>query len=148
MRRVLAATGLVTALAATLTLGCGTAGSTPEDSPAQAPSENLTPLFSEGLPNVPGKTFTSAIVTFPPAAHALPHRHGNAFVYAYVLEGAVSSELEGAPAQVYHQGQSWSESPGAHHVATANISDTDEAKLLVVFVAPTGSQLKVEDPQS
>jgi hypothetical protein len=31
----------------------------------------------------PGKTFTSAIVTFPPATRAVPHRRGDASVYAY-----------------------------------------------------------------
>jgi quercetin dioxygenase-like cupin family protein len=97
---------------------------------------------------VPGKTFTSAIVTFPPAARAVPHRHGDAFVYAYVLEGAVSSQLEGQPARVYHQGENWSEPPGAHHLATENTSSTAPAKLLVVFIAPTGAQLKVDDPHS
>jgi quercetin dioxygenase-like cupin family protein len=140
-------TVLVTALTATLIVGCGTAESTPTDAAPPPRSESLTPLFSEALPNVAGKTFTSAIVTFPPGARAVPHRHGDAFVYAYVLSGDVRSQLEGAPAQVYHQGQSWSEPPGAHHVATENTSGTDEAKLLVVFVATTGSQLKVEDPQ-
>jgi quercetin dioxygenase-like cupin family protein len=98
------------------------------------------------LPNVGGKTFTSAIVTFPPAARAVPHRHGDAFVYAYVLEGAVSSQLEGEPAHVYHQGENWSEPPGAHHLATENTSPTESAKLLVVFIATTGEQLKVDDP--
>jgi quercetin dioxygenase-like cupin family protein len=97
------------------------------------------------LPNVRGKTFTSAIVTFPPAALAVPHRHGDAFVYAYVLEGAVSSQLEGEPAHVYRQGANWSEQPG-HHVATENTSPTEPAKLLVVFIATTGEQLKVDDP--
>ena len=102
--------------------------------------------FEEALPNVPGKTFTSAIVTFPPAARAVPHRHGDAFVYAYVLEGSVSSQLEGEPARVYHQGENWSEQPGAHHLATENTSTTEPAKLLVVFIATTGEQLKVDDP--
>lgn len=115
--------------------------------PAPAGSETLSPLLQQALPNVAGKTFTSAIVTFPPGAHAAPHRHGDAFVYAYVLEGAVSSQLEGEPAHIYRQGENWSEPPGAHHVATENISSTDPAKLLVVFIATTGEQLKVDDPQ-
>ena len=113
--------------------------------PPAYPSETLAPLFQQVLPNVPGKTFTSAIVTFPPAARAVPHRHGDAFVYAYVLEGTVSSQLEGEPAHVYHQGENWSEQPGAHHLATENASTTEPAKLLVVFIATTGEPLKVDD---
>ena len=114
--------------------------------PPEHPSETLAPLFEQALPNVPDKTFTSAIVTFPPDARAVPHRHGDAFVYAYVLEGTVSSQLEGEPARVYHQGENWSEPPGAHHLATENVSTTDPAKLLVVFIGTTGDPLKVDDP--
>ena len=120
--------------------------SEPQADASAHPSETLAPLFQQVLPNVPGKTFTSAIVTFPPAARAVPHRHGDAFVYAYVLEGTVSSQLEGEPAHVYHQGENWSEQPGAHHLSTENTSPTNPAKLLVVFIATTGEPLKVDDP--
>jgi quercetin dioxygenase-like cupin family protein len=139
------ATGLLTTGLTALVVGCGPAAE-PQATATPPSSETLAPLFEQALPNVPGKTFTSAIVTFPPGAHAVPHRHGDAFVYAYVLEGDVSSQLEGEPARVYHQGENWSEQPGAHHLSTANTSSTQPAKLLVVFVANAGEQLKVDDP--
>jgi quercetin dioxygenase-like cupin family protein len=157
MIRMRIAIGLLTTAVAAALVGCAPAAEPQPDTPAANPqadtaaphsSETLAPLFQQTLPNVPGKTFTSAIVTFPPAARAVPHRHGDAFVYAYVLEGAVSSQLEGEPAHVYHQGENWSEQPGAHHVATENTSSTEPAKLLVVFIATTGEQLKVDDPHS
>jgi D-arabinose 1-dehydrogenase-like Zn-dependent alcohol dehydrogenase len=66
---------------------------------------------------------------------AVPHRHGNAFVYAYVLEGAVRSQLEGEPMRTYHQGENWIEQPGAHHVATENASNTEPAELLLLLDA-------------
>ena len=112
------------------------------------PSETLQPLMQQDLPNVNGKTFTSAVVEFPPDAIASPHRHGQAFLYAYVLEGTVRSKLEDTPVTTYHQGESWVEQPGAHHVLTENVSATEPAKLLVVFVSDTGDPLKVDDPQS
>ncbi|WP_030512044.1 cupin domain-containing protein [Microbispora rosea] len=112
------------------------------------PTETLTPLLRQSLPNVKGKTFTSAIVDFPPGARARPHRHGKAFVYAYVLEGSVRSKLAGKPARTYHQGENWVEQPGAHHVLTENINRTERARLLVVFVSDTGDKLKVDDPTS
>jgi quercetin dioxygenase-like cupin family protein len=140
------ATGLLTTAVAAVVVGCGAAAEPQTDTASAHPAETLAPLFQQVLPNVGGKTFTSAIVTFPPGAHAAPHRHGDAFVYAYVLEGAVSSQLEGEPAHVYHQGENWSEQPGAHHLATENTSQTEPAKLLVVFIATTGEQLKVDDP--
>ncbi|WP_326818486.1 cupin domain-containing protein [Streptomyces sp. NBC_01762] len=113
---------------------------------SKQPSETLSTLFEQALPNVPGKTFTSAIVDFPPAARAVPHRHGNAFVYAYVLEGTVRSQLEGGPMRTYHQGENWVEPPGAHHTLTENTSQTESAKLLVIFISNTGDELRVADP--
>jgi quercetin dioxygenase-like cupin family protein len=113
---------------------------------SQPPSETLSPLLEQALSNVKGKTFTSAIANFPPAARAVPHRHGRAFVYAYVLEGTVRSQLGGEPVRTYHQGENWVEQPGAHHVLTENTSRTKPAKLLVVFISDTGDELKVEDP--
>ena len=115
---------------------------------SQPPAETLTPLLQQALPNVQGKTFTSAIVDFPPGAQAAPHRHGEAFVYAYVLEGTVRSQLDDKPVNTYRQGENWVEQPGAHHVLTENASGTDRAKLLVVFVSNTGDALKVDDPHS
>jgi quercetin dioxygenase-like cupin family protein len=113
---------------------------------SQPPSETVTPLLEQALPNVEGKTFTSAIVDFPPAARAVPHRHGDAFVYAYVLEGTMRSQLGGEPVRTYRQGENWVEPPGAHHVLTENTSRTESAKLLVVFISNTGDEIKVDDP--
>ena len=141
--------GSVTAMAAVT--GCAssqqpTATADPTTVTAtQAPAETLTPLLAQALPGVQGKTFTSAVVDFPPGARAVPHRHGDAFVYAYVLEGNVRSGLGDEPARTYQQGENWVEQPGAHHVLTENTSDTDPAKLLVVFVSDTGEQLKIDD---
>jgi quercetin dioxygenase-like cupin family protein len=141
------AAGMVATVAA-----CGSSAERATDkSPAVAavrkpPSETLSPQFKTALPNVKGKTFTSAIVDFPPAARAVPHRHGSAFVYAYVLEGTVVSRLEGEPSRTYHQGEDWAERPGAHHVLTVNTSRTKRAKLLVVFISHTGDKLKIDDP--
>lgn len=112
----------------------------------QPPTDSLTPLIAQALPDVQGKTFTSAIVDLPPGARAVPHRHGTAFVYAYVLEGSVRSQLNDMPAQTYSQGQNWIEQPGDHHGLAENTSQTEPAKLLVVFIADTGATLKVDDP--
>lgn len=107
--------------------------------------ESIAPQFTRALSNVPGKSFTSVIVTFPPGARADPHRHGEAFVYAYVLEGSVRSQIDDEPARVYRRGEDWSEPPGARHKITENTSRAKPAKLLVIFVAATGAQLKTPD---
>ncbi|MEV6284368.1 cupin domain-containing protein [Kribbella sp. NPDC051770] len=110
------------------------------------PAETLTPLKQLALPNVKGKTFTSAIVDFPPGAQAAPHRHGTAFVYAYVLEGSLRNQLDDQPATTVKAGDNWVELPGAHHGRAENASATEPAKLLVVFVSDTGAQVKIDDP--
>ncbi|GAA5005080.1 cupin domain-containing protein [Actinopolymorpha pittospori] len=147
--------GLLAVATLTAATACATSDAT-SDPPANAktptaavaskhPAETLTPLLQQSLPKVKGKTFTSAVVNFPPNARAKPHRHGEAFVYAYVLQGSVRSELAGKPVTAYHQGQNWVEPPGAHHVLTENTSRTKPAKLLVVFVSDPGAKLKVDD---
>ncbi len=130
----------------TAALVIGTTGCTSTGTASPPPVEALTPLIAQALPNVPGKTFTSAVVEFPPGARAAPHRHGDAFIYAYVLDGAVRSQVDDSPVTEYRRGQNWVEQPGAHHVLTENTSQTEPAKLLVVFVSNTGDSLKVDDP--
>jgi quercetin dioxygenase-like cupin family protein len=143
-----AATACSTSDRPTHAKGTTAAVASPAAMASTRPTETLTPLLQQALPNVQGKTFTSAIVDFPPRARAMPHRHGQAFVYAYVLEGTVRSQLAGKPVTTYHQGENWIEQPGAHHVLTENTSRTKPAKLLVVFVSDTGAKLKVDDPKS
>jgi quercetin dioxygenase-like cupin family protein len=106
------------------------------------PSETVAPQFQAAIPNVPGKTFTSVIVNFPPGAKSATHRHGEAFVYAYVLSGTIRSQLGNDPAKVYRAGEDWSEPPGALHRVTENMSTSNPAKLLAIFVANTGDPLK------
>jgi quercetin dioxygenase-like cupin family protein len=143
-----AATGCSTSDQPTHAKATAAAVASPAAVTSTSPAETLKPLLQQALPNVKGKTFTSAIVDFPPHARAMPHRHGQAFVYAYVLQGTVRSQIEGQPVKTYHQGENWVESPGAHHVLTENTSPTERAKLLVVFISNTGDKLKVDDTAS
>jgi quercetin dioxygenase-like cupin family protein len=80
-----------------------------------------------------------------PSKTRRPHRHGQAFVYAYVLKGAVRSALDDGPPSTYRAGDNWFEPPGARHPLTENASRTQAARLLVVFVANTGDALKTPD---
>jgi quercetin dioxygenase-like cupin family protein len=104
--------------------------------------ETAAPKLQQPIPNIPGKTFTSVIVNFPPGAKADSHRHGEAFVYAYVLSGTIRSQLDDEPAKVYQTGEDWFEPPGVLHRVTENVSSTKPAKLLAIFVADTGAPLK------
>lgn len=100
-----------------------------------SPTEGITQAFQHAIANVPGKTLTAVIVDYAPGAKSAPHRHGPAFVVAYVLSGAIRSKVNNGKEHVFHAGESWTEMPGDHHVVSANASDTEPAKLLAVFVA-------------
>ena len=108
-------------------------------------AEEIKPVFQRDLPNAAGKALTLVEVDFAPGTKADAHRHGQAFVYAYVLSGTVRSQLAGEPPRTYRTGQGWFEPPGARHLLTQNVSRKTSARLLVVFVADAGSPLKTPD---
>ena len=111
--------------------------------------ETVTEVASETIPNVPGKRLVSLIVDYAPGGRSVSHRHArSAFIYAYVLSGAVRSQVDSEPAKVYRAGETWFESPGAHHRVSANASDTEPARLLAVFIVDAADEpLTIPDPQ-
>ncbi|MEJ8840635.1 cupin domain-containing protein [Ramlibacter sp. AN1133] len=97
--------------------------------------ETVTPNFAQAIPNVPGKSLVAVIVEYPPGAASPPHLHArSAFIYAYVLSGAVESQVNDGPVRTVHAGESFHEPPGARHVVSRNASTTVPARLLAVFV--------------
>lgn len=92
------------------------------------------------LANVPGHNLTAVTVELAPGVTIPPHQHAG-FVFVYVLEGTVRSQLDRAPAVEYRTGESWMEPPGTVHALTQNPSATDKAKILAVFVAKEGAEL-------
>jgi quercetin dioxygenase-like cupin family protein len=80
-------------------------------------------------------------VDYAPGAVSEPHIHPGSVV-AYVLEGAVVSQLEGGGPVTYTQGQSWYESPKTPHVLSKNASRTESAKLLVFLLSQEGEAIK------
>ena len=98
----------------------------------------LRTVFDQ-LTNVPGKSLEAVTVSYPPGAKSGAHHHANsAFIMAYVISGAIRSQVEGEPARVYRAGETWQEAPGAHHTISENASATDPAELLAVFLIDTG----------
>lgn len=101
--------------------------------------ETVRPTFTEAIPNLPGKTLTSVIVSYPPGVRSKPHTHArSAYIYAFVISGAIRSKVDNAVARIYRAGENWSEAPGAHHLVSENASKTAPARLLAVFIADTG----------
>jgi quercetin dioxygenase-like cupin family protein len=108
--------------------------------------EAARPIFSAALPNVPGKTLTAVLVTYPPGGKSQRHHHAGS-VFAFVVSGAVRSENSATgPVHVYQAGESFFEPPGSEHLISENASATEPATLLAVFVADNGNVLTTNDP--
>ena len=100
--------------------------------------ETVTKKFEAAIPNVPGKSMIAVEVDYAPGAASAPHTHAkSAFIYAYVISGAIESKVNDDETRIYRAGESWSEPPGATHSISRNASKTEPAKLLAVFVLDT-----------
>ena len=100
--------------------------------------EKVTVVYDQPLPNVPGKSMKGVLVEYAPGGNSPAHTHPtSAFIYATVLEGAITSQVNGGPVTIYRAGESFSEFPGDHHAVSENASKTERARLLAVFVVDT-----------
>lgn len=97
-------------------------------------------LSSDALTHVRGKRVTTVVVEFPPSGFSPPHHHGGS-VTVYVLSGAIRSQLQGTPPHVYRPGETFFEPLGITHLLAENISATESARILAVFVADDGAPL-------
>lgn len=109
-----------------------------------APGVGHTPVTAQALPGDAGKTLTAVEVALAPGAKVGRHHHAGV-VFAYVLSGRVRSQLNGGAVVDYRAGQSWVEPAGTEHTLTENASRTEPARLLAVFVAPSGATLTTPD---
>jgi quercetin dioxygenase-like cupin family protein len=106
-----------------------------------AASAEVTVVFDQALPNVPGKSMKGVLVEYGPGGSSPAHIHApSAFIYATVLEGAIRSRINDGPEKVFHKGENFFEKPGDRHAVSANASDTEPAKLLAVFVVDTSNK--------
>jgi quercetin dioxygenase-like cupin family protein len=111
--------------------------------------EQVKPVFEHAIPNIKGKSMVTVVVTYPPGAKSMPHRHArSAFIYAFVLSGVVRSKVDDQPAKIYHAGEGFYEVPGSHHIISENASDSEAASLLAVFVVDSKSRGSLTTPDS
>jgi len=120
-------TGLLELIATAISLGV---------SPGFAQNlEQVKPVFEHIIPNAEGKSMVAVVVTYPPGAKSPAHHHArSAFIYAYILSGAIRSQVDDEPAKVYRVGEGFYEVPASHHRISENANDKDPASLLAIFV--------------
>jgi quercetin dioxygenase-like cupin family protein len=130
---------------------CGSGGdpllasAPPHAGATSRPASTVKVLSCEALPDVPGKSVTTAIVDFPPLGFTPAHRHPGS-VTAVVLQGTLRSQLAGGPPVDYVTGQTWFEPPRTLHLFAENPDPARPARLLATFVADTGCGALVLPP--
>jgi hypothetical protein len=113
-----------------------------EPTPLRPPREIPT-LMQESIGDIGDAEASMLILNIP--ANPPEGRHG-AFpmhehsgpVFAYVLEGSVENQVDPDPPKTYNTGDYWYE-PAMHvHRSLRNLSDTQQARILVFEVLPKG----------
>ena len=124
--------------AATLVAASTACAFAPAGAAAHETPETVTPALQQAIPNIPGKSLIAVVVDYPPGGASPAHVHAkSAFIYGYVVSGAIESQVNDGPRQILHAGESFYEPPGARHQVSRNASKTRPAKLLAVFVVDT-----------
>jgi len=103
-----------------------------DDAKSGIPGVQRELLHQMPLPDSPGRIVTALTIELAPGAVVGAHRHGG-FVYVYLLEGRIRSQLEGQDPVEYRSGQSWTEPAEVLHSRTENPSTTEPAKFLAVI---------------
>jgi len=117
------------ALAASATAGAAWAQST------SAAASSRREVMKRALPGEPERELTLIAVTYPPGTGSPTHLHANG-VAAFVVSGAIASQVGDGPEQTYHAGDAWWEPPGAVHRVSRNASTAEPATLLAIYIAP------------
>ena len=94
-------------------------------------------LMTRDLDRIPNKEALMITVTYLPGGASLPHRH-DAQVFVYVLEGAMTMQVDGSAPVTVGPGQTFYEGPHDVHRVSANASRTEPAKILVFMVKDKG----------
>jgi len=102
-----------------------------------AGSPTVAALMTRDLAGVPNKEASMITVTYLPGGASLAHRH-DAQVFVYVLEGAMTMQVDGAAPVTVGPGQTFYEGPHDVHRVSANASQTEPAKILVFMIKEKG----------
>jgi quercetin dioxygenase-like cupin family protein len=94
------------------------------------------------FPCIPGKSLTVAVVDYAPAGEAPSHADAtSAFIYGYVVAGAIESQVNGGPKRMYQTGESFFGESDAVHRVNRNASGITPAKLLTVLMVDTDDKV-------
>ncbi|MFQ6017515.1 MAG: cupin domain-containing protein [Kiloniellaceae bacterium] len=130
-------------LAGTIAVGMAASqGLRAQERQEQVPKEKITPLLKTTLAGMEGKEVNIVHISAPPGFATPKHFHPG-HVFVYVLEGAVTLEMEGDAPLKLGPGDIFHESPGRAMVGK-NLSSTHGAELVVFQIGDEGKPLTVE----
>ncbi len=130
-------------LAGTIAAGMATSqGLHAQDQQAQTPKEKITPLLKTALAGMEGKEVSIVHISAPPGFVTAKHFHPGE-VFLYVLEGAITIEMDGDAPIKLGPGDVFQEQPGRSMVGR-NLSSTHGAKILVFQIGDKGKPLTVK----
>lgn len=113
-----------------------------DESPNQVTNERVTPLLNTPLLGVEGKEVNILHIDVSPGFVTPKHYHpGQLFIY--VVEGAVTIEVDGSAPIKLGPGDVLEEPPGKAMVGK-NLSSTHGAKLVVFQIGDKGAPLTVD----
>jgi quercetin dioxygenase-like cupin family protein len=106
----------------------------------------VTPVFSKRITSLDKLFLSTYLIDYPPGASAeLHHMPSSGYVLTYVLSGAIHASAWRAGVGIYRAGETWVEPAFAHRIATANTSQRDSARALVVLVTDSQGQSGAND---
>ena len=105
---------------------------------ASAQQSSAEVLFQTDLPDIEGREAVMLEVVYPPGVASASHRH-NAHTMVYVLEGTVEMQVAGGELMTLTVGETFYETPSDIHSVSRNASDTETARILVVFIKQIGA---------
>jgi quercetin dioxygenase-like cupin family protein len=111
---------------------------------ASAEPPTVRELLSKDLVGAPGREVVMLTVEYAPGGSDPIHRH-DAQGFIYVLEGSVEMQVKGAKAVTLTPGQTFYEGPDDVHVVGRNVSSTEPAKFLVIFIKSRGAPVLVPE---
>ena len=101
-------------------------------------------VLSRSLPPMKGNDLkiTALEVAYAPGAASPAHSHPCPVV-AYVVSGAIRSQVKGEPEAVYRAGESFFEPANGVHLISANSSRTAPAKFIAYFLCDHETKLSL-----
>jgi quercetin dioxygenase-like cupin family protein len=71
-------------------------------------AQTVTKNFEATISNIPGKSLIALEVDYAPGATSPSHTHAkSAFIYAYVISGAIESKVNDGETRIYRSGFFW-----------------------------------------